>query len=145
MKTLLIVLIVMASSLSIQAKDFAFFRSKSEVVKTYLQEHYPTARHIHQEKISDSLYHVYFIYKDREFFLDITASGKALFEEKEMEYSEVPEKIKEYIRYESLYEYGVIIETHDHKIFYFVEIHEGKYLGEYIFDEQGNMLKRDFI
>ncbi len=145
MKSLLVLVIVMTVGFSSQAKDLSFFRSKSEVVNTYLHEHYPNAKHIHQKKISDSLYHVYFIYDNREFFLDITASGKALFEEKEMEYREVPSKIKEHIQYESVYEYGVIIETDDHKIFYFVEIREGKSLGEYIFDEQGNMLKRDFI
>ena len=145
MKALPILLIVMTFGFSSQAKDFSFFRGKSDVVKNYLHEHHPSAKHIHQEKISDSLYHVYFIYDNREFFLDITTSGKALFEEREMEYSEVPAKIKEYIRYESLYEYGVIIETNDHKILYFVEIQEGKSLGEYVFDEHGNMLKRDLI
>lgn len=144
MRVLFVVCVLCLLSFSTQTQAFSL-RSKAEVVKKYLHEHYPHARAVHQKMISDSLYHVHFIHEDREFFIDITLSGEVLFEEKEMMYNEVPAMIKEYIRYESLYEYGVKIETNDGRVFYFVEIHEGKLLGEYLFDEKGNMLKRDVI
>ena len=144
MRVLFILCAVFLLSFSNQAEAFSF-RSKAEVVKKYLHQHYPHARGIRQEMISDSLYHVHFIHEDREFFLDITLSGEVLFEETEMMYNEVPANIKEIVRYESLYEYGVMVETNDGRVFYFVEIHEGKLLGEYLFDDKGNLLSRDVL
>jgi len=145
MKTLLILLIVMTVGFSSQAKSLSFLRVKSHAVKAYLLEHHPHARAIHQKQISDSLYHVYFIDNGREFFMDITASGEALFEEKEMMYLEVPLFLQDYLNGETQYEYGVKVETNDGKVFYFMEIQEINGLAEYVFDAKGKLLLRSLI
>ena len=144
MKTLLIVLIAVSIGYSSQAKSLSFL-VKSLPVRTYLLKHHPHAKSIHQRKVSDSLYHVYFIDNNREFFIDITSSGEALFEEKEMMYLEVPLFLQEYLNGEKQYEYGVKVETNDGKVFYFMEIQEINGLAEYVFDENGKMLMRDLI
>ncbi|MDF2456630.1 MAG: hypothetical protein K0R51_2623 [Cytophagaceae bacterium] len=145
MKSLLVLLIVMTVGFSSQAKSLSFLRVKSHAVKAYLLEHHPHARAIHQKKISDSLYHVYFIEHGREVFVDITSAGEALFEEKEMMYLEVPLFLQEYLNGEKQYDYGVKVETQDGKVFYFMEIYEIGGLVEYVFDANGKMLMRHLI
>lgn len=145
MKSLLVLLIVMTLGFSSQAKSLSFLRVKSHAVKAYLLEHHPHARAIHQKQISDSLYHVYFIDHDREFFVDITSSGEALFVEKEMMYREVPLFLQDYLNGEKQYEYGVKVKTNDGRVFYFMEIQEFSGMAEYVFDEKGELLMRNLI
>jgi len=145
MRALLVSLIILSLGFSTQAKGLSLLGGKAEVVKNYLSEHYPTARFVHQKRITQDLYHVHFIADNREFFLDITSSGKVLFEETELMYREVPKMFDEYLNGEAQYEYGVIIETEDGRIFYFLEIHETSGLAEYLFDSKGNMLMRNLI
>lgn len=127
------------------AKGWFIFNSKSKVVASYLDHNYPNAKKVHQKNNHDTLYHVYFIDNDREFFLDITPEGEVVFKEKEIIYQEVPVCIHEYLGDENNYEYGAVIETEDGRVFYFLHFKEEGGLSEYLFNAQGDLLRRDYI